>query len=91
MPMPMRQSSLRFGPELCAVSVWCNDTSPGSRSKVHGIVFADDVGELLAARQHRERVVVIIEMGELAVVMGARDDAHAAALRAATASGRPRR
>jgi hypothetical protein len=30
MPMPMRQSSLRFERELCAISVWCSETSPGS-------------------------------------------------------------
>ena len=28
--MPMRQSSLRFERELCAISVWCSETSPGS-------------------------------------------------------------
>ena len=39
------------------------------------------VGKLLPARQHRERVVVIVEMGKLALAVGAGNDTDTAALR----------
>jgi len=57
----MRQSSLRLERELCAISVWCSETSPGSAGSPR-VTCRESVGVLLFTGRLRSKLSALPRM-----------------------------